>query len=60
MVQSGRYRIAVEGTEHVLEDGDVIVIPSYSVHEVDTLVDSFHIEFFAPADRKPGSVDWIS
>ncbi len=53
MVRSGRYRIAVEGTDHVLEVGDVIVIPSYSVHEVEALVDSSHIEFFAPADLKP-------
>lgn len=53
MVQAGRYRIAVEGNEHVLEVGDVIVIPSYSVHEVEALVDSSHIEFFAPADLKP-------
>ena len=57
MVQSGRYRIAVEGKDHVLEVGDVIVIPSYSVHEVEALVDSSHIEFFAPADLKPRPAD---
>ena len=53
LVRSGSYRIAVEGTDHVLDVGDVIVIPSYSVHEVEALVDSSHIEFFAPADLKP-------
>ncbi len=57
MVQSGRYRIAVEGTDHVLQVGDVIVIPSYSVHVVEALVVSSHIEFFAPADLKPRPAD---
>ena len=53
MVQSGRYRITVEGEDHFLDPGDVIIIPSYATHEVEALNNSSHIEFFSPADLKP-------
>ena len=53
MVQSGSYRIEVEGTDYMLQVGDVIIIPSYSLHEVEALEESSHIEFFAPTDLKP-------
>ena len=55
MVQSGSYRIQVDGVDHVLGAGNVIIIPSYALHEVEALEDSSHIEFFVPADLKPRS-----
>lgn len=54
IIQSGNYRIEVDGTDHLLSPGDVIIIPAYALHEVEALDNSSHIEFFAPADLKPG------
>ena len=49
MVRSGRYRATIEGREHILEEGDVIVVPSHAVHSFEALEDSEHIEAFAPS-----------
>jgi len=49
MVQSGRYRATIEGREHILEEGDVIVVPSHALHGFEALEDSTHIEAFAPS-----------
>lgn len=48
-IQSGSYRATVEGEVHILEAGDFIVFPSYSLHGIDALEDSEHIAIFAPA-----------
>ena len=49
LVQSGSYRITVEGKAHVLEAGDLIVVPSFALHGIVALEDSEHIAVFAPA-----------
>jgi quercetin dioxygenase-like cupin family protein len=49
LVQSGTYRITVEGQAHLLRAGDLIVVPSYSLHGIEALEDSEHIAVFAPA-----------
>jgi quercetin dioxygenase-like cupin family protein len=47
-LQSGRYRVTVEGVDYLMGAGDVIVFPSYSLHEIEALEDSAHIATFAP------------
>ena len=49
LVRTGLYKVTVGGREHILEPGDVIVIPAYSEHEFEALEDSEHLEAFAPA-----------
>lgn len=49
LVQSGSYRITVEGKAHVLSAGDLIIIPSFALHGIEALEASEHIAVFAPA-----------
>ena len=49
LIQSGSYRISVGGEAHVLEAGDLIIVPSYALHGIEALEDSAHIAVFAPA-----------
>jgi quercetin dioxygenase-like cupin family protein len=49
LVQSGSYRITVEGEAHLLGAGDLIIVPSYALHGIEALEDSAHIAVFAPA-----------
>ena len=49
LVQSGSYRITVEGEAHLLGAGDLIIVPSYALHGIEVLEDSAHIAVFAPA-----------
>ena len=50
-IQSGRYKFTLgeEGETRILEAGDFIVFPSYSLHGVEALEASEHIAIFAPA-----------
>jgi len=49
LVQSGSYRITVEGEAHLLGAGDLIIVPSFALHGIEALEDSAHIAVFAPA-----------
>ena len=53
LIQSGRYKFTLgeegEEEERILEAGDFIVLPSYSLHGVEALEASEHIAIFAPA-----------
>ncbi len=49
LVQSGSYRITVEGEAHLLGAGDLIIVPSFALHGIEALKDSAHIAVFAPA-----------
>lgn len=53
LVQAGRYRATIEGREHTLEAGDLIIVPSHALHTFEALEDSEHIEVFAPVTLRP-------
>jgi quercetin dioxygenase-like cupin family protein len=52
LVRSGKYKITIEGREHILMPDDLLIIPPYVVHVVEALVDSEHLEVFAPGVLK--------
>ena len=49
LVQSGSYRITVEGQAHTLHAGELIIVPSYALHGIEALEDSEHIGVYSPA-----------
>ncbi len=49
LVQSGSYRITVEGQAHILHAGELIIVPSYALHGIEALEDSEHIAIYSPA-----------
>ena len=49
LVQSGSYRITVEGQAHTLRAGQLIIVPSYALHGIEALEDSEHIAIYSPA-----------
>lgn len=49
LVQSGSYRITVEGQAHTLRAGELIIVPSYALHGIEALEDSEHIAVYSPA-----------
>ena len=49
LVQSGSYRITVEGQAHTLGAGELIIVPSYALHGIEALEDSEHIAVYSPA-----------
>ena len=49
LVQSGSYRITVEGQAHTLHAGELMIVPSYALHGIEALEDSEHIAVYSPA-----------
>jgi quercetin dioxygenase-like cupin family protein len=49
LVQSGSYRITVEGQAHTLRAGELMIVPSYALHGIEALEDSEHIAVYTPA-----------
>lgn len=49
LIQSGSYRITVEGEAHTLRAGELIIVPPYALHGIEALEDSEHIAIYSPA-----------
>jgi quercetin dioxygenase-like cupin family protein len=49
LIQSGSYRITVEGVAHTLHAGELIIVSSYALHGIEALEDSEHIAIYSPA-----------
>jgi quercetin dioxygenase-like cupin family protein len=47
-VLRGAMRVVVAGVDHVLRDGDILVIPAGTLHEVFVLEDTLEIDVFSP------------
>ena len=47
-IVSGRLRFMVDGREHTLGPGELVVIPAYMEHSAEALEDTFTVESFGP------------
>jgi quercetin dioxygenase-like cupin family protein len=54
MLESGRLRFMINDEEHLLEAGDMILVPSNAPHSVEALEDCVAVDINAPARE-----DWI-
>ena len=54
MVEHGRLRFVIAGEERIVQEGDMVAIPSNAPHLVEALEDSLATDLFSPVRE-----DWI-
>jgi quercetin dioxygenase-like cupin family protein len=54
-VLQGSLRFLVDGEEVVVNEGDVLHIPSFTSHQAEALEDTFELDVFSPIRK-----DWVS